>query len=139
MIDRMTKYSFVLLSGDAEGFLKELESLGVVDITRSEKAVDEKSASCMESCALLNSVAGKLEALPEPAGEKDAPKNMDAGKVLSVFGETEHRLKELKSEISSARREMESLSPLICCGMFTSPSASPLTKWKRFCSSRVRV
>ncbi|MBQ4306047.1 MAG: ATPase V [Bacteroidales bacterium] len=107
MIDRMTKYSFVLLSGDAEGFLKELESLGVVDITRSEKAVDEKSASCMESCALLKSVAGKLEALPEPAGEKDAPKNMDAGKVLSVFGETEHRLKELKSEISSARREME--------------------------------
>ena len=41
MIDKMTKYSFILLSGDAPGFLKDLEGLGVVDITRSEKPVDD--------------------------------------------------------------------------------------------------
>ena len=45
MIDKMTKYSFVLLSGEAESFLKELEELGVVDITRSEKPVDDRSAT----------------------------------------------------------------------------------------------
>ena len=36
MIEKMTRYSFVLLSGEAEKFLKDLEGLGVVDITRSE-------------------------------------------------------------------------------------------------------
>ena len=45
VIDKMTKYSFVLLSGEAESFLKELEELGVVDITRSEKPVDDRSAT----------------------------------------------------------------------------------------------
>lgn len=39
----MTKYNFILLSGDNEAFLKKLQAVGVVDITRSTKPVDEKS------------------------------------------------------------------------------------------------
>lgn len=39
----MTKYNFILLSGDVEEFLKKLQGVGVVDITRSTKPVDEKS------------------------------------------------------------------------------------------------
>ena len=39
----MTKYNFILLSGDVEGFLKKLQSVGVMDITRSTKPVDEMS------------------------------------------------------------------------------------------------
>ena len=39
----------------------------------------------------------------------------------------------------SSRSEMLSLSPLICSGMFTSPSASPLTNWNRFRSARLRA
>lgn len=43
MITRMTKYSFVLLSGDKDTFLEKLQGLGVVDITRSSKPVDDHS------------------------------------------------------------------------------------------------
>ncbi len=43
MIEKMTRYSFVLLNADKEGFLKELEALGAMDITRSAKAVDSES------------------------------------------------------------------------------------------------
>ena len=39
----MTKYNFILLSGDVEDFLKKLQGVGVMDITRSTKPIDEKS------------------------------------------------------------------------------------------------
>ena len=43
MVTEMTKYNFILMSGDAEDFLKKLQEVGVVDITRSVKPVDDKS------------------------------------------------------------------------------------------------
>ncbi len=43
MITSMTKYSFILLSGDKDGFLDRLQELGVVDISRSQKPVDDVS------------------------------------------------------------------------------------------------
>ena len=39
----MTKYNFILLSGDVEEFLKKLQDVGVMDITRSTKPVDDMS------------------------------------------------------------------------------------------------
>ena len=47
MIDRMTKYSFVLLSSRTEEFLKELQELGLVDITRSSRPVDDRSVELL--------------------------------------------------------------------------------------------
>ena len=43
MVDKMMKYSFILLSGETEGFLEKLQELGVVDVTRSAKPVDDCS------------------------------------------------------------------------------------------------
>ena len=40
MITKMTKYTFLLLSRDADAFLREVQDLGVLDITRSRKPVD---------------------------------------------------------------------------------------------------
>ena len=47
MIERMTRYGFILLSGQKEEFIRELGTLGVMDITRSFKPVDEESAAIM--------------------------------------------------------------------------------------------
>ena len=44
MITKMTKYSFVLLTGEKEGFLEQLQELGVVDISRSVKPIDSDSS-----------------------------------------------------------------------------------------------
>ena len=52
MITKMTKYSFILLNGMKDGFLEQLQDLGIVDISRSSKPVDQKSqeiASRIES------------------------------------------------------------------------------------------
>ena len=47
MIDSMTKYSFILLNGEQEGFLDRLQELGLVDITRSVKPVDAQSTALL--------------------------------------------------------------------------------------------
>ena len=48
MIEKMTKYSFVLMGGSMEKFLEELQNLGVVDITRSSKPIDDRSLALMK-------------------------------------------------------------------------------------------
>ena len=51
MVDKMMKYSFILLSGETEGFLEKLQELGVVDVTRSARPVDEQSAKMLDDTA----------------------------------------------------------------------------------------
>ena len=53
MIAKMTQYSFILLQGDKEQFLSELQQLGVVDITRSAKPVDSYSQSLLDNINTL--------------------------------------------------------------------------------------
>ena len=53
MIAKMTQYSFILLHGDKEQFLSELQGLGVMDITRSSKPVDTRSQTLLESIRTL--------------------------------------------------------------------------------------
>ena len=43
MITKMTKYTFLLLSSDTEAFLREIQELGVLDLTRSRKPIDAAS------------------------------------------------------------------------------------------------
>lgn len=47
MIEQMSKYSFILLGKDREDFIASLSALGVVDITRSSKPCDERSAALL--------------------------------------------------------------------------------------------
>ena len=43
MIEKMTKYSFILMNEDKEKFIEQLSALGVMDITRAKKPMDERS------------------------------------------------------------------------------------------------
>ena len=44
MVEKMTKYSFILPSGETEGFLEWLQDLGIMDVNRSSKPVDSTSS-----------------------------------------------------------------------------------------------
>ena len=61
MIEKMTKYSWILLSSDNESFLEELRSLGVIDIRRSSKPVDESSAAMLQEIESLKTRVYELE------------------------------------------------------------------------------
>ena len=62
MIERMNKYSFILLKGDTESFLKKLQELGLMDVTRSAKAVDERSSELIREAEELRAYLGWLKA-----------------------------------------------------------------------------
>ena len=63
MITKMTKYSFILLSGESEAFLENLQELGVVDIQRSTKPVDQVSSAMLEKTLGMRKAIAFLEKL----------------------------------------------------------------------------
>ena len=62
----MTKYDFILLSGDADAFLEKLQSVGVMDITRSMKPIDEKSEKLSNRAEIYRKAIAALKEV-EPA------------------------------------------------------------------------
>ena len=60
MIEKMTRYSFILLKGEEEKFLEQLQDLGVVDIKRSSVPVDEHSTDLLDR---IGQVKHEIEAL----------------------------------------------------------------------------
>lgn len=61
MIEKMSKYSFILLPSGKEGFLEKLQELGLVDITRSEKPVDERSSELFDRIAARKLLISDIE------------------------------------------------------------------------------
>lgn len=113
MISKMTKYSFILLSDEAKIFLKKIQALGLVDITRSAKPVDEHSAALLSSIEAYKKASTKLESL-------DFSKDPDYGKLvveidadktvqdaLQTFLDAESRLAALQAELAAALKEVE--------------------------------
>lgn len=87
MIERMTKYSFILLSNAKEAFLEDLQSLGLVDITRSSKPIDEHSATLFDDCDRI----------------RREIRDIEAG--------SDSRLRELESSLSEQIKELEEIRP----------------------------
>ena len=117
MVDKMMKYSFILLSGETEGFLEKLQELGVVDVTRSAKPVDDCSAAMLDTVVSDKKVIGKLEGLDFT---KDTEWNaiQQAGEAavlegdLAVGAQTALvQLAELELAKSAAEKEMAARLP----------------------------
>ncbi len=60
MIKKMTKYSFVIFHKEVEDFLRNLQEIGVVDVTRQKRAIDSYSMEKFEEIAKYNSVISSL-------------------------------------------------------------------------------
>ena len=75
------KYSFILLSGETEGFLTKLQELGVVDVTRSAKPIDDRSARMLDNVAASRKLIGRLESL-------DYTKDTDYEAIAKAFEQT---------------------------------------------------
>ena len=63
MITKMTKYSFILMTGEKEGFLEQLQELGVVDISRSVKPVDQDSSEMLAKATRAKKVLEFLDGI----------------------------------------------------------------------------
>lgn len=117
MVEKMIKYSFILLDTETEGFLKHLQELGVVDITRSRKPVDEYSASILEKATADKralSVLKKTDYKEDPDLKKieEAARKAEFGKDLSeeTF-RASSRIAELQTAITNATRTARARMP----------------------------
>ncbi len=107
MIEKMTKYSFILLSGKTEEIPQTLAGTGACgDITRSSKPVDERSAALLSMTNELKKAASKLESLDysqDPDLEKiEAEVDADAkyDNPLESFKEYSTKLDVLRNELA---------------------------------------
>ena len=117
MISRMTKYSFILLAGEGEVFLGKLQELGLMDITRSEKPVDDCSAAMLDEISKLKSTIsemGKLDFSRDADSEaiqKAAAAVHPEGDVQQLADKALADLKGYEEAIKEARREADARRP----------------------------
>ena len=117
MVEKMTKYSFVLLSGETEGFLEWLQGLGIVDVTRSSKPIDDKSSEMLDKVSGVKKTIGILEKL-DFTGNPDLERIRQAAAATVIEGcKTKNtlgavaRIEELNSEMSAARKQLSDITP----------------------------
>ncbi len=115
MISKMTKYSFILMTGDKEGFLEQLQELGVVDISRSVKPVDADSA---EMFAKVTRTRKALEYLEGINYSKDADAEAISKATVSVEGDlvafiedSKEKLGELNTSLAHAEKQARARLP----------------------------
>lgn len=119
MISPMTKYSFILLSGQTEEFLSKIQDLGVIDITRSVKPVDEKSEALLSEA---DTVKKALAVLNSCDAEAEKGFRFDGDPVEAAL-KAQADVEELKNELSSAKKELSARKPW---GQFSTESIGRL-------------
>ena len=107
MITKMTKYSFVLLTGEKDGFLEQLQELGVVDISRSVKPIDEDSS---EMLAKATKAKKTLEFLESVDYTKDADYEAIAQTTTDIEGNPVEFVDKCRSRISELNSDLANVS-----------------------------
>ena len=103
MIEKMTKYSWILLNSDKDSFLENLRGLGIVDIKRSLKPVDGESEKMLVSIETLRKRISEIEKGSDDklvslqAKKHDLEKEADAVRIWGDFDES--KLSELGLEL----------------------------------------
>lgn len=109
-----------MLSGEKEGFLEKLQELGVVDITRSVKPIDEQSSQMLEKATAAKralDILDKCDYSKDPDFgkiEAEAAKLKDtvSRETMVDFVERQNEsLKDLKTSIDAANRELTERLP----------------------------
>ena len=106
MINAMTKYSFILLNGEQDALLERLQELGLVDITRSTKALDDESQKMVADIELLSGLIQGLKKAEVPEGTE--PENID-GDIVRLAGGLIMRYSDDTVEIQQLRKELDNL------------------------------
>ena len=109
MIEKMTRYNFILPGGEEGAFLARLGELGVVDITRSVKPVDEKSAAMLQEAEKVREAAGWLARQDFSDVRPIASDGTeDPAAEVAVLRE---RLQEINGLLDAARKDMQARRP----------------------------
>ena len=106
MVTEMTKYDFILLSGDADAFLEKLQSVGVVDITRSMKPIDEKSEKLSARAEIYRKAISALKEIEKA----DDPGQKPTDFAVEVM-ETVRDKDAIEAQLPQLRKDADELVP----------------------------
>ena len=102
----MTKYGFILMSGEADAFLKKLQEIGMVDITRSVKPIDEQSEKLSYQADIYRKAIVALKEV-EPAEFAEKTYGDLAANVL----ETVNGIESDRNQLTQLRKDLEECQP----------------------------
>ena len=112
MIEQMTKYSFILLNQEQEGFMERIRKFGVIDVTRSVKPVDEKSAEMLsrsdarkKALTVLSNVDFSKDGDSEKIMKSSLEHKEKVQNPVEAVFEAQAKLEALKGELQSARKD----------------------------------
>ena len=117
MIEKMTKYSFILHSLDKGSFLDKLEMLGIVDITRSAKPVDDTSFAMLYNTEELKKTISLLSRVDFSNDKdyellkKEVNKAGNIGLNIQDINAEFAKLSDLNTLYRTAKKEYEDLQP----------------------------
>ena len=115
MISKMTKYSFILLTGEKEGFLEQLQELGVVDISRSVKPVDQDSSEMLAKASRAKNVLEYLEGVnysKDPDAEAISKATVTVhGDPVKFVEDCRNRISDLTISLANAEKHMKARLP----------------------------
>ena len=111
MIAPMTKYSFILLNGEQQGLLETIQDVGLVDISRSAKPIDDTSHRLSGEIDLLNGLIQGLERawIPEGTqpdhytGEGAEDLTRLVGGTLMLYSDTQNELNRLRKAVEERK------------------------------------
>ena len=106
MVTEMTKYDFILMSGDADAFLEKLQAVGVVDITRSMKPVDEKSEKLSARAEVYRKALSSLKGVEKANDPGQKPTDF-AVEVMETVRDKEA----IEAQLPQLRKEADELVP----------------------------
>ena len=108
MIEKMTRYNFILPGGEEGEFLTRLRELGVVDITRSVKPVDEKSSAMLHEAEKIREAASWVS---NQHFDGVKPIEVIAADPAAEVYALKERLNELNGSLAAARKELQARLP----------------------------
>jgi V/A-type H+-transporting ATPase subunit I len=106
MVTEMTKYDFILMSGDADAFLEKLQTVGVMDITRSLKPIDEKSEKLSTRADIYRKALASLKEV-EPAEFAEKTYGDLAASVMETVSSRETA----QDQLAQLRKDFEECEP----------------------------
>jgi V/A-type H+-transporting ATPase subunit I len=106
MVTEMTKYDFILMSGDADAFLEKLQTVGVMDITRSLKPIDEKSEKLSARAEIYRKAISTLKTIEKAEDPGQKPTDF-AVEVMQTLREKEA----IEAQLPQLRKEADDLVP----------------------------
>ena len=113
MITKMTKYSMILLSGDLDSFLSGIQSLGMVDITRSAAACDDASKQMSDLITRCRNAVDSLGNLTKenPDLKAEAHPEISGEQMLSDFESNAARRMDISTGLASLEKEYQNALP----------------------------